>query len=168
MRWLPVIRSILWHWALEPEMNWIHTYSIDQARVQDGWILAKRERGQYPAPLDRICFVKKGLYGTEKMIFVIVYLRALKRRPVRIQKWWRVLVFFAFPVPYRQRNHRKSRIIFYEKKTFVLRLRLRRNVIAGTKLAFPSGLYPSILAAWVANQSAGFALYCPLSELAIL
>ena len=46
-------------------------------------------------------------------------------------------------------------------------LRLRRNVIAGTKRAIPSGQYRSVLPARVANHSAGFGSSFPLAELAI-
>ena len=83
----------------------IYVYIIDQARGQDGWILAefsfcvfmdrdevevhknaKRERGQYPAILTELAWsIKDLLYGiksTEKIIFVLVYFRALKRKPV--------------------------------------------------------------------------------------
>ena len=46
----------------------------------------RRERGQYPAILTEIaCSIKDLLYGiknTEEMIFVHVYFRALKRKPV--------------------------------------------------------------------------------------
>ena len=83
----------------------LYVYIIDQARGQDGWILAefsfcvfmdrdevevhknaKRERGQYPAILTKLAWsIKDLLYGiktTEKMIFILVYSRALKRKPV--------------------------------------------------------------------------------------
>ena len=47
---------------------------------------AKRERGQYPAILTELAWsIKDLLYGIksfEKMIFVLVYFRALKRKPV--------------------------------------------------------------------------------------
>ena len=43
----------------------------------------------------------------------------------------------------------------------------RRNFIAGTKRAIPSGQYRSILHAWVANHSAGLGSSCPLTELVI-
>ena len=47
---------------------------------------AKRERGQYPAILTELAWSIKGLLfgiqNTEKMIFVLVYFRALKRKPV--------------------------------------------------------------------------------------
>ena len=47
---------------------------------------AKRERGQYQAILTELAWsIKDLLYGiknTEKMIFVLVYFRALKRKPV--------------------------------------------------------------------------------------
>ena len=81
-------------------------YIIDQGRGQDGWILAefsfcfvmdrdevevhknaKRERGQYPAILTELVWsIKDLLYrmkSTEKMIFILLYFRALKRKPVR-------------------------------------------------------------------------------------
>ena len=83
-----------------------YVYIIDQARGQDGWILdefsfcvfmdrdevevhknVKRERGQYPAILTEVAWsIKYLLYGirsTEKMIFVLAYFRALKRKPVK-------------------------------------------------------------------------------------
>ena len=83
-----------------------YVYIIDQARGQDGWILAefsfcifmdrdevevhknvKRERGQYPAILTELALsIKDLLYGiksTEKMVFILVYFRALKRKPLR-------------------------------------------------------------------------------------
>ena len=73
----------------------IYVYIIDQARGQDGWMLAefsfcvlmdrdevevhknaKRERGQYPAISTELAWsIKDLLYGiksTEKMIFVLV------------------------------------------------------------------------------------------------
>ena len=107
-----------------------YVYIIDQARGQDGWILAefsfcvfidrdevevhknaKRERGQYPAILTDLAWSIKGLlYGiksTEKMIFVLVYFRALKRKPV-IRRSDDVFRFSRFLVPSRQINHRKS------------------------------------------------------------
>ena len=83
-----------------------YVYIIDQVRGQDGCILAKfsfcvcmdrdevevhknvkRERGQYPAILTELAWsIKDLLYGlksTEKMIFVLVYFRVLKRNPVK-------------------------------------------------------------------------------------
>ena len=79
---------------------------LTKKRGQDGWILAefsfcvfmdrdevevhkdvKRERGQYSAILTELAWsIKDLLYGiksTEKMIFVLVYFRALKRNPVK-------------------------------------------------------------------------------------
>ena len=108
----------------------IHVYIIDQARGQDGWILAefsfcvfmdrdevevhknaKRERGQYRAILTELAWsIKDLLYGiesTEKMIFVLVYFRALKRKPV-ICKTDNPFRFSRFLVPSRQRNQRIS------------------------------------------------------------
>ena len=72
---------------------------------------AKRERGQYPAILTELAWsIKDLLYGiksTEKMIFVLVYFRPLKRKPV-IRKSDNAFRFSCFLVPSRQRNHRKS------------------------------------------------------------
>ena len=54
--------------------------------------------------------IKDLLYGiesTEKMIFVLVYFRALKKKPV-ICKTDNPFRFSRFLVPSRQRNHRKS------------------------------------------------------------
>ena len=141
-----------------------YVYIIDQARGRDDWILAeftfcvfndrdevgvlkdaKRERGQYPAILTELAWsIKDLLYGiksTEKMIFVLVYFGALKRKPVickRDNAFW----FSRFLVPSQQKNHRKSFSVtenILRKKTFVHPLGLRRNVIAGTKRAIPSG-----------------------------
>ena len=71
----------------------------------------KRERGQYPAILTELAWsIKDLLYGiksTEKMIFVLVYFRALKRKPV-ICKSDDAFRFSRFLVPSRQINHRKS------------------------------------------------------------
>ena len=48
---------------------------------------AKRERVQYPAMLTELAWSIKnllcGIKSAEKMIFVLVYFRALKRKPVR-------------------------------------------------------------------------------------
>ena len=137
-------------------------YIIDQARSQDGWILAefsfcvfmdrdfvsvhknaKRELGQYPAILTELAWsIKDLLYGiksTEKMIFVLVYFRALKRKPV-ICKSDNAFRFSRFLVPSRQINHRKS---FYchgkylRKKTFVHPLELWRKFICGNETGNP-------------------------------
>ena len=99
----------------------VYIYLIDQVRSQDGWILAefsfcvfmdqeevdvhknaKRERGQHPATLTELAWsIKDLLYGkksTEKMIFVLVYFRALKRKPV-ICKSDNAFRFSCFLVP---------------------------------------------------------------------
>ena len=72
---------------------------------------AKRERGQYPAILTELAWsIKDLLYGiksTEKIIFVLVYFRALKRKPV-IRRSDDAFRFSRFLVPSRQINHRKS------------------------------------------------------------
>ena len=108
---------------------YIYIYIIDQAWGQDGWILdefsfcifmdrdkvevhknAKREQGQYPAILTELAWsIKELLYGiksTEKMIFILLYFRALKRKPV-ICKSDNTFRFSHFLLPSWQRNHRK-------------------------------------------------------------
>ena len=135
---------------------------------------AKRERGQYPAILTELAWsIKDLLYGiksTEKMIFVLVYFRALKRKPA-ICKSDNAFRFSRFLVPSRQINHRKSflmsRKIFCERKLSYTRLNFSEILFAGTKRAIPGGQYRSILPARVANQNTEFAAYCPLAELAI-
>ena len=105
---------------------------------------AKREQGQYPAILTELAWsIKDLLYGimsTEKMIFVLVYFRALKRKLV-ICKSDNAFRFSRFLVPSRQINHRKS---FYchgnislRKKTFVHPLELWRNFICGNETGNP-------------------------------
>ena len=123
-------------------------YIIDQARGQDGWLLAelsfyvfmdrdeievhknaKRGRGQYLAILTELAWSIKdlsyGIKSTEKMIFVLVYFRALKRKPV-ICKSDNAFRFSRFLVPSRQRNHRKifllTRKIFCGRKLSCTRL----------------------------------------------
>ena len=72
---------------------------------------AKRERGQYPAILTELAWsIKDLLYGiksTEKIIFVLVYFRALKRKPV-LCKSDDAFRFSRFLGPSQQTNHRKS------------------------------------------------------------
>ena len=72
---------------------------------------AKRKRGQYAAILTELAWsIKDLLYdikSTEKMIFVLVYFRALKRKPV-ICKSDNAFRFSRFLVPSRQRSRRKS------------------------------------------------------------
>ena len=108
----------------------LNIYIIDQARGQDGWILAEfsfcvfmdldeveirknaeRERDQYPAILTKLAgSIKDLLYGiksTEKTNFVLVYFRALKTKPVTC-KSDNAFRFSRFLVPSRHRSHRKS------------------------------------------------------------
>ena len=74
---------------------------------------AKRERGQYPAIFTELAWsIKDLLYGVKSiekiiMIFVLVYFRALKRKPV-ICKSDNAFRFPRFLVPSQQRNPRKS------------------------------------------------------------
>ena len=100
---------------------YIYIYIIDQARGQDVWILAefslcvfmdrdevevhkkaKRKRGQYPTIVTELAWsIKDLLYGIksiEKMIFVLVYFQALKRKPV-ICKSDNAFRFSRFLVP---------------------------------------------------------------------
>ena len=71
---------------------------------------AKRERGQYAAILTKLAWSIKdlsyGIKSKEKMIFVLVYFRALRRKPV-ICKIYNLLRFSRFLVPSRQKNRRK-------------------------------------------------------------
>ena len=72
---------------------------------------AKRELGHYPAILTELSWsIKDLLYGiksTEKIIFVLFYFWALKRKPV-IRRSDNVFQFSRFLVPSRQINDRKS------------------------------------------------------------
>ena len=125
-------------------------YIIDQAQGQDGWMLAefcfcifmdldfvpvhknaKREQCQYPAILTELAWsIKDLLYGmksTEKMIFVLVYFRALKSKPVMC-KSDNVFRFSRFLVP-SDREITENLFTVTEnilrKKTFVHSLGLR-------------------------------------------
>ena len=161
----------------------INIYIIDQSQGQDGWILAsfsfcvfmdrdevevhkdaKRERGRHPAILTELAWsIKDSLYGiksTEKIIFVLVYFRALKRKPVMC-KSDNAFRFSRFLVPSTENLSTVTENIFMNP------LGLRRNVIGGRKRAIPSGQHRSILPARIANHSAGFVSSCPLAELAI-
>ena len=138
----------------------------DEAEVHKD---AKRERGRHPAILTELAWsIKDSLYGiksTEKIIFVLVYFRALKRKPVMC-KSDNAFRFSRFLVPSTENLSTVTENIL-RKKTFISPLGLRRNVIAGRKRAIPSGQHRSILTARVANHSAGFVSSCPLAELAI-
>ena len=72
---------------------------------------AKRKRGQYPTIVTELAWsIKDLLYGiksTEKMIFVVVYFQAFKRKPV-ICKSDNAFRFSRFLVPSRQKNHKRS------------------------------------------------------------
>ena len=72
---------------------------------------AKRERGQYPVILTELAWSIKdlsyGIKSTEKMIFVLVCFRALKRKPV-ICKSDNAFRFSRFLIPSRQKNQTKS------------------------------------------------------------
>ena len=166
-------------------------YCINQARGQDDWILAKfsfcvfmdreevevhknakRERCHYPDILTEItCSIKDLLYGignTEEMIFVRVYFRSLKRKPV-ICKSHGAFRFSRFLVPSRQRNHGKS---FYPHGKHLAKEHYRTPASTSAKCYCGNktgnlGHYRSILPARLVNHSAGFGSCCPLAELAI-
>ena len=104
---------------------------------------ATTERGQYPAILTELAWsIKHLLYGiksTEKMIFVLFYFRALKRKPV-ICKSDNAFRFSRFLVPSRQINHRKFFTVIeniLRKKTFLHPLELWRNFICGNETGNP-------------------------------
>ena len=134
---------------------------------------ANRERSQYPAILTELAWsIKDLLYGiknTEKMIFVLVYFRALKRKSV-ICKSDVLFSLFSFSlthrfsrflVPSRQRNHRKY--FYCHGKYFA-------KETAWTSAKFCCGNKKGNISAHptrVANQNTEFASSCPLAELAI-
>ena len=66
------------------EFSFLNFMDRDEVEVHKN---VKRERGQYPAILTELAgSIKDLLYGmksTEKMVFVLVYFRALKRKPLR-------------------------------------------------------------------------------------
>ena len=104
---------------------------------------SKREQGQYPAILTEIAWsIKDLLYGmksTEKMIFVHVYSRALKRKPV-ICKRDNALRFSRFLVPSPQRNHRKSFYChekYFAKENFRAAAWTSAKFYCGTKTGSP-------------------------------
>ena len=123
-----------------------HICVIDQARGQDGWILAefsfcvfmdrdvveihknaKRELGQYPVILTELAWsIKELLYGiksTEKIMFVHVYFRALKRKPyAKVITHFGFLVFYFHPDREITENLLLSRKIFCERKLSCTRL----------------------------------------------
>ena len=132
---------------------------------------AKRERGQYPAILTELAWsIKDLLYGiksTEKMIFVLVYFRALKRKPVIYKSDNAFRFSSSIPTNRSQKILLLSRKVFCERKVSCTRLNFGEILFAGTKRAIPGGRYRSILPARVANQNTEFAAYCPLAEFAI-
>ena len=91
-----------------PSSDFLCFYGPRQSRVHKN---AKREWGQYPVILTELAWsIKDLLYGiksTEKIIFILVYFQALKRKPV-ICKSDNVFQFSRFLVPSQQRNHKKS------------------------------------------------------------
>ena len=115
---------------------------------------AKTERGQYPAILTELAWsIKDLLYGiksTEKMIFVLFYFLALKRKPV-ICKSDDAFRLSRFLVPSRQINHRKFFTVIeniLRKKTFLRPLELWRNFICGNETGNPGRAVSLHLARW--------------------
>jgi len=103
------------------------------------------------------------------MIFVPVYFRALKRKPV-ICKSDGELRFSHFLVLSQQRNQRKSFDChgkYYPKENFRAPAWTWQNYTEGTKQAISSGQGHSILPAQAVNHSTGFGSSYPLAELAI-
>ena len=106
------------------ELIYIHTYIIDQARGQDGWILASFSFSEWTSTsfrTSKIAWPRKVLLyrikDTElKMIFLLLHFRAPKRKPV-IFKGDVAFRFSCFVVLFRQRNHRKS---FYSHEKYFL------------------------------------------------
>ena len=171
---------------------YIYIYIIDQARGQDGWILAefsfcvfmdrnkvevhkdaKRERGQYPTILTELAWsIKDLLYGiksTEKMIFVLVYFRALKRKPV-ICKSDNAFRFSPFLVPSRPRNHRKSFYRhgkYFAKENFRVPAWTPAKRYCGNKTGNPERAVSLQLARSGSQSQRGIWSSCPLAELAI-
>ena len=87
---------------------------------------AKRERGQYAAILTKLAWSIKdlsyGIKSKEKMIFVLVYFRALRRKPV-ICKIYNPLRFSrSIPTEKSQKIFLLSRKIFCERKVSCTRL----------------------------------------------
>ena len=164
-------------------------YIIDQARGQDRWILAKfsfcifmdlnfisvhknakRERGQYLTIFTELAWSTKdllyGIKNTEKMILVLVYFRALKRKPV-ICKSDNAFQCSHFLIPPRQRNHRKifllSQKIFCRRKLSCTHLDFDEMFLREQNRQSRVGSIAPILPARVANHSAGFGSSCPLA-----
>ena len=87
---------------------------------------AKRERGQYPAILTELAWsIKDLLYGiesTEKMIFVLVYFRAVKRKPVICKSDTAFRFSSSLPTEISQKIFLMCRKIFCERKLSCIRL----------------------------------------------
>ena len=130
------------------------TRSIDQARVQDGWILAKFQ-------------IQIFKFKTNFCLPVAVAKRIFKTRQhfcfhSRCRSFWfhkdREITRILFTIA--ENN-------FGERKLSCTRLNFGEILFAGSKWAVPGGQYHSILPARVANQNTEFATYCPLAELYI-
>ena len=99
------------------------------------------------------------------MIFVLVYFRALKRKPVLCKSDVLFSLFsfsltlsvfsFSSSIPDIEitENLFTATENVLQKKTFVDLLGLRRNFIGGTKREIPSGQYRPIFPAWVAIRT---------------
>ena len=108
---------------------------------------AKREFGQYPAILTELAWSIKdllhGIKSTEKIIFVHVYFRELKRKPVTC-KSDKAFRFSRFLVPSRQKNHRESFYChgkYFAKENFRAPAWTSAKCYCGKKRAMPSGQF---------------------------
>ena len=120
-------------------------------------IKTQKDNSANPAILTELAWSIKGLLhgikSTEKMIIVLVYFRALKRKPV-ICKSDNVFRFSRFLVPSRRRNHRKCFHChgkYFAKENFPIPAWTLAKFIAGTKRAIPSRQYRFVLPARIVN-----------------
>ena len=103
------------------------------------------------------------------MIFVLVYFRALQRKPV-ICKSNNAFRFSRFLVTFRERNHRKSSYChgkYFAKENFRAPAWILAKCCWENKTGNSERAVSLHLARSVANHSAGFASSCPLGELAM-
>ena len=146
---------------------YIHVCVIDQARGQNGWILAKLSFCVFMDRDEDKGFITWHKERWKNDLHTCLFLSTEKEASY-LQKWCFFLCrwqFSHFLVPSRQRNHRNSFychwnttcIIFLQKKPFVHPL----------GRATSSRQYRPILPARVANQNIEFTSSCPLAELAI-
>ena len=119
---------------------------------------AKRERGQYPAILTELAWSIKdllhGIKSTEKMIFILIYFQAMKRKPVMC-KSDDAFRFSHFLVPSQKKNHRKSFYChrkYFAKENFGAPAWTSAKCYCGNKTGNPEWAVSLYLACW-GNQS---------------